>query len=92
MLATPHAFAYCGLLLGVLLILFCGVTASFGLYLLTRSAAKVGGRDSSFFKITNRTIPWAARWFDAAIALKVSGRDRVRGEEKEGRERERWTT
>jgi len=72
MLATPHSFAYTGLLLGIILILFCGFTASLGLYLLTRCAAKIGGRKSSFNNITKRSLPSMARWFDAAIALKVS--------------------
>ncbi|PWN48017.1 hypothetical protein IE53DRAFT_217825 [Violaceomyces palustris] len=73
MLATPGAFKYTGLLLGMFLICFCGFTASFGLYLLTRCAAKVGGRKNSFFTLASQTIPAGAWWFDLAIALKCYG-------------------
>ncbi|EPQ26981.1 uncharacterized protein PFL1_05616 [Pseudozyma flocculosa PF-1] len=73
MLATPGAFRYTGLLLGMGLICFCGFTAAFGLYLLTRCAAKVGGRRNSFFSIASQTLPGGAWWFDLAIALKCYG-------------------
>ncbi|PWY97725.1 hypothetical protein BCV70DRAFT_202482 [Testicularia cyperi] len=73
MLATPGAFKWTGLLLGMALILFCGFTASLGLYLLTRCAARVGGRKNSFFTIASQALPAGAWWFDLAIALKCYG-------------------
>ena len=73
MLATPGAFKYTGLLLGPCLILFCAFTAALGLYLLTRCAAKVGGRKNSFFTIASQTLPAGAWYFDLAIALKCYG-------------------
>ncbi|CBQ72783.1 conserved hypothetical protein (N-terminal fragment), partial [Sporisorium reilianum SRZ2] len=73
MLATPGAFKYTGLLLGPALILFCGFTAALGLYLLTRCAARVGGRKNSFFTIASQALPAGAWYFDLAIALKCYG-------------------
>ncbi|KAJ1023570.1 hypothetical protein NDA16_003187 [Ustilago loliicola] len=73
MLATPGAFKYTGLLLGIFLIFFCGFTAALGLYLLTRCAARVGGRKNSFFTIASQALPAGAWYFDLAIALKCYG-------------------
>ncbi|EST04824.1 Amino acid transporter, transmembrane [Kalmanozyma brasiliensis GHG001] len=73
MLATPGAFKYTGLLLGAFLILFCGLSAALGLYLLTRCAARVGGRKNSFFTIASQALPAGAWYFDLAIALKCYG-------------------
>ncbi|KAK0545763.1 hypothetical protein OC846_004818 [Tilletia horrida] len=73
MLSLPHAIASTGLLLGLALIVFCGLTSALGLYLLTRCADKLGGRRTSFFDIASRTVPGGAKWFDAAIALKCFG-------------------
>lgn len=73
MLATPGAFKYTGLVLGPLLIVFCGFTAALGLYLLTRCAARVGGRKNSFFTIASQALPAGAWYFDLAIALKCYG-------------------
>ncbi|SPO26987.1 uncharacterized protein UTRI_10450_B [Ustilago trichophora] len=73
MLATPGAFKYTGLLLGPFLICFCGFTAALGLYLLTRCAARVGGRKNSFFTIASQALPAGAWYFDLAIALKCYG-------------------
>ncbi|ETS59511.1 hypothetical protein PaG_06430 [Moesziomyces aphidis] len=73
MLATPGAFKYTGLLLGMFLIVFCGCTAALGLYLLTRCAARVGGRKNSFFTIASKALPAGAWYFDLAIALKCYG-------------------
>lgn len=73
MLATPGAFKWTGLIVGILLILFCGFTAALGLYLLTRCAARVGGRKNSFFTIASQALPNGAYWFDLAIALKCYG-------------------
>ena len=71
MLATPGAFRYTGLLLGIALICFCGFTSALGLYLLTRCASRVGGRKNSFFSLASHALPAGAWWFDLAIALKV---------------------
>ena len=72
MLATPGAFRYTGLLPGIFLIVLCGCTALAGLLLLTLCADTLGGRKNSFFSIAMHTLPRGARFFDAAIAIKVS--------------------
>ncbi|KDN52498.1 hypothetical protein K437DRAFT_220449 [Tilletiaria anomala UBC 951] len=71
--AMPYAMKYTGLLPGIGLIVLCSFTSASGLYLLTRCAAKVGGRGTSFFSVARKTIPSGARWFDLAIALKCYG-------------------
>lgn len=73
MLATPGAFRYTGMLPGVFLIVLCGFTSLMGLILLTLCADTLGGRRNSFFSIAMHTLPRGARFFDAAIAIKVSG-------------------
>lgn len=72
-LAMPHAMAILGIFGGVLVITFAGVTAGFGLYLLTRCAKYVESGSASFFTISKRTYPNAAILFDLAIALKTFG-------------------
>lgn len=83
MLATPGALADTGLLLGMVLIAFCGFTSAFGLYLLTRCAARTGTRRNSFYSIALETLPRGARWFDLAIALKVSSASKLCGGKQE---------
>lgn len=78
-LATPSAFRYTGLLPGVFLLLFCGFTAMTGLVFLTLCADTLGGRKNSFFSIAMHTLPRGARFFDAAIAIKVSRKEESGG-------------
>ncbi|KAI9209651.1 vacuolar amino acid transporter 5 [Polychytrium aggregatum] len=73
MLAMPSAVSRVGLLLGVLIILFSAFASGFGLLLLSICAAKLGGRQSSFFSIASVTYPSAAIYFDFAIAIKCFG-------------------
>ena len=73
LIAMPGAMKYTGLIPGIVLILFCGFTSLSGLYLLTRCAARIGGRDTSFYNVAKKTLPSGARWFDLAIALKCYG-------------------
>lgn len=56
-----HAFAGEGLIPGVLMVLVCGSTAAFGLYLLTRCAAMAPHRAASFSSLSNLTYPGLAR-------------------------------
>lgn len=72
-LAMPHAMAVLGIFGGILVITFAGVTAGFGLYLLTRCAKYVNQGSASFFEVSKRTYPGAAILFDLAIALKTFG-------------------
>lgn len=72
MLATPGAFRYTGLLPGLMLILLCGFTAAAGLTMLVLCADTLGGRKNSFYRLAMKTLPRGARWFDVAIAVKVS--------------------
>ena len=72
-LAMPHAMSNMGVLLGVLVILWSGLTAGFGLYLQTRCARYLDRGSASFFALSQITYPNAAVVFDAAIAVKCFG-------------------
>lgn len=72
-LAMPHAMSNMGVLLGVLVILWSGVTSGFGLYLQTRCARYLDRGSASFFALSQITYPNAAVVFDAAIAIKCFG-------------------
>lgn len=75
--AMPYAFAAAGIVPGVLLVLLCGLTSYFGLYLLTRCAARLGGTRTSFFAVASAAMPrgsWdVRRLIDGAIAVKCFG-------------------
>lgn len=73
MLTFPLAFASAGILPGLLTCIFSGGAAAFGLYLLSRAAARTPHRRSSFFAVAELTYPKAAVFFDAAIAIKCFG-------------------
>lgn len=72
-LAMPHAMSNMGLLLGIFVILWAGLTSGFGLYLQTRCARYLDRGASSFFALSQITYPNAAVIFDAAIAIKCFG-------------------
>ncbi|KAI9814534.1 MAG: hypothetical protein M1832_005714 [Thelocarpon impressellum] len=72
-LAMPAALSHMGILLGVFVITWAGVTAAFGLYLQTRCAMYLERGSSSFFALSQITYPNAAVIFDAAIAIKCFG-------------------
>jgi amino acid permease len=72
-LATPLAMSHMGILLGVLVITWSGLTAAFGLYLQSRCARYLERGSSSFFALSQITYPNAAVIFDAAIAIKCFG-------------------
>ncbi|KAL2131398.1 hypothetical protein VTI74DRAFT_5154 [Chaetomium olivicolor] len=72
-LAMPAAMSHFGVMLGVLLILWCGLTSAFGLYLQARCARYLDRGTSSFFALSQITYPNAAVVFDAAIAIKCFG-------------------
>ena len=72
-LAMPLAMSHMGMVLGVVVILWAGLTAGFGLYLQTRCAAYLERGSSSFFALSQITYPNAAIIFDAAIAVKCFG-------------------
>ena len=62
-----------GMILGVIVIIWAGVTAAFGLYLQTRCARYLERGQASFFALSQMTYPRAAVIFDAAIAVKCFG-------------------
>lgn len=68
-----QAMASGGIIPGVLTCLFSACTAMFGLYLLSRCAAKAPHRHASFFAVSQMTFPSASVWFDVAIAVKCFG-------------------
>jgi len=72
-LAMPSAMSHFGVMLGVILILWCGLTSAFGLYLQSRCARYIDRGSSSFFALSQLTYPNAAVLFDAAIAIKCFG-------------------
>ncbi|KAL8952059.1 MAG: hypothetical protein Q9222_002011 [Ikaeria aurantiellina] len=72
-LAMPLALSRMGIVLGIFIILWAGVTAGFGLYLQTRCARYLERGSASFFALSQITYPNAAVIFDAAIAIKCFG-------------------
>lgn len=72
-LAMPHAMSNMGITLGVVVILWAGLTSGFGLYLQTRCARYLDRGGSSFFALSQITYPNAAVIFDAAITVKCFG-------------------
>ncbi|CAO3671866.1 unnamed protein product [Umbelopsis vinacea] len=73
MLAMPSAVASVGLIPGMFVIVFSGITSALGLYFLSKAAARTEGRDASFFAVSQLTWPSAAIFFDLAIAIKCFG-------------------
>lgn len=69
----PFAMSHFGVALGVVLIIWCGFTSAFGLYLQSRCARYTDRGASSFFALSQLTYPNAAVVFDAAIAIKCFG-------------------
>jgi amino acid permease len=72
-LAMPSVMSHMGIMLGVVLILWSGLTAACGLYLQSRCARYLDRGTSSFFALSQITYPNAAVIFDAAIAIKCFG-------------------
>ena len=72
-LAMPLALSRMGIILGIIIILWAGLTAGFGLYLQTKCARYLDRGASSFFALSQITYPNAAVIFDAAIAIKCFG-------------------
>lgn len=69
----PHAISRMGIVLGVCVVLWAGLTAAFGLYLQARCAQYLERGAASFFALSQITYPNAAVIFDAAIAVKCFG-------------------
>ena len=69
----PLALSRMSMLLGIVVILWSGLTAGFGLYLQTLCARYLDRGTASFFALSQITYPNAAVLFDAAIALKCFG-------------------
>jgi amino acid permease len=69
----PAAMSHMGVMLGVFIIIWSGITSAFGLYLQSRCARYLDRGTSSFFALSQITYPNAAVIFDAAIAIKCFG-------------------
>ncbi|KAF9891236.1 hypothetical protein FE257_004800 [Aspergillus nanangensis] len=69
----PLAISHMGVVLGVLVILWSGITAGFGLYLQSCCAQYLDRGTASFFALSQLTYPNAAVMFDGAIAIKCFG-------------------
>jgi amino acid permease len=72
-LAMPSVLSHMGIMLGVILVLWSGVTAAFGLWLQSRCARYLERGSSSFFALSQMTYPNASVIFDMAIAVKCFG-------------------
>lgn len=72
-LAMPSVMSHMGIMLGVIMIVWSGITAAFGLYLQSRCARYLERGTASFFALSQITYPNAAVIFDAAIAIKCFG-------------------
>ncbi|KAJ5795150.1 hypothetical protein N7457_001749 [Penicillium paradoxum] len=72
-LAMPLAISHMGIVLGVCVVLWSGLTAGFGLYLQSLCAQYLDRGSASFFALSQLTYPNAAVVFDAAIAIKCFG-------------------
>lgn len=72
-LAMPLALSRIGILLGIFILLWSGLTSALGLYLQTRCARYLERGSSSFFALSQITYPNAAVIFDSAIAIKCFG-------------------
>lgn len=69
----PLAFSHMGIVLGIIVVVWAGLTAGFGLYLQARCAQYLDRGSASFFALSQLTYPNAAVIFDAAIAIKCFG-------------------
>lgn len=69
----PFALNDMGIVLGLSVIVWSGITSGFGLYLQARCAQYLDRGNSSFFALSQLTYPNAAVIFDAAIAIKCFG-------------------
>jgi len=67
------AMAHMGIVLGILVIVWSGMVAGFGLYLQSRCAQYLDRGSASFFALSQITYPNAAVIFDTAIAIKCFG-------------------
>lgn len=73
LLAMPSALSKMGILLGIFIIAWAGLTAGFGLYLQSRCARYIDRGTASFAALSQITYPNLSIIFDAAIAIKCFG-------------------
>lgn len=69
----PSVLSHMGIMLGVLLVMWSGLTAAFGLYLQSKCARYLDRGTASFFALSQITYSQASVIFDAAIAVKCFG-------------------
>ena len=72
MLGIPAAFAQCGMVVGLLLLVIFAGLSGLGLHLLS-SACDLSGRPASFHAVAERAVPGSGVLIDAAIAIKCFG-------------------
>lgn len=73
MLCLPAAFQTMGLVWAFLMLALAAFMSAMGLYLLTCSVERVGGREVDFSALSKATYPRLAPVFDLAILLKCLG-------------------
>lgn len=69
----PSTLSKMGILLGIFVIAWAGLTAGFGLYLQSRCARYIDRGTASFAALSQITYPNLSIIFDAAIAIKCFG-------------------
>lgn len=69
----PLAVSHMGMVPGISVIIWSGLTAGFGLYLQSQCARYLEKGNASFFALSQLTYPNASVVFDAAIAVKCFG-------------------
>ena len=71
-LGLPYAVGYCGVVLGVVLILVFGAVNIFSCHLLTLCASKVAP-PASFYSVTEKSVPQMTFMIDFAVAMQSFG-------------------
>lgn len=69
----PRALSQMGIIFGIFVVMWAGLTAGFGLYLQSRCARYVERGSASFANLSKLTYPNLSVVFDAAIAIKCFG-------------------
>lgn len=72
MLGLPYAFAECGLVAGLLLLLTFACLSALGLHLLS-AAADLAGRPATLYAVAHRALAGSGLAIDVAVAIKCFG-------------------
>eukprot|EP00736_Rhodelphis_marinus_P005580 Rmarinus@m.12621 len=73
MLGLPYAVSRCGTVTGSIVMVMSALAAFFGLHLLSICAVRLGGTNTSYYAVAQRTIPRLTYLVDFAVAIKCMG-------------------